>query len=59
MTREQELNSESKKLEALIEEMKCCANCEYYSMEYLPYFCIKRQTATHYTGLCDKWEVRK
>lgn len=46
-------------LEALIKEMKCCANCEYFNTEYLPYFCIKRQTPTHCTGLCDKWEIRK
>lgn len=48
-----------KKLESQIEGMKCCANCKYYSMEFLPYFCIKRETPTHCTGYCDKWEIKE
>lgn len=50
---------ETKELEAQIEKMKCCANCEYYSMEFLPYFCIKRQIPTHCIERCDKWEIKE
>lgn len=53
------LQKQNEKLKAQIEEMKCCANCEYYSMEFLPYFCIKRQIPTHCTGYCDKWEIKE
>ena len=39
------------------EKMKCCSNCKHHSREFLPYFCIKNQTPTHCTELCDKWEL--
>ena len=50
------LDNINKQQSEQIEKMKCCANCEYYSMEFLPYFCIKRQTPTHCIEHCEKWE---
>ena len=47
------------KLEAQIEKMKCCTNCKYYSMRFLPYFCTKNGTSPHCTSNCDKWEIKE
>ena len=53
------LQNQVKELEEQIEKMKCCSKCKHYSMNYLPYFCIKKQTAPHCTEHCDDWELRE
>lgn len=49
-------------LEAQIEKMKCCQNCEHrYYMDFRPVCHIKRNARIENPLICkcDKWEIEK
>lgn len=44
---------------AQIEKFKICGNCKSYNMNYLPYYCNKKNEPKHCFEKCDKWELKE
>lgn len=53
------LNSKITKLEQQMEKMKCCALCNNYNMNYLPYWCRTNCVPTKPYEKCKYWEIKE